>query len=151
MLYREGDRFSQGMCRFSRSLSTRQGELDRIALFIDIEGSQTEAAVDTGGAYLLCNPEIARELQLDPAEGLPIDHLYVRGQRIPGTLHKVSLTLLAEEGESLWVDVTAFVPRSGPSIEWDLPVMLGFTGCLERCRFAVDPETETFYFGAFGY
>lgn len=54
--------------------------------------------------------------------------------------------LLADEGqgESLTLDVTAFLPDD----RWNLPNMLGLTGCLERIRFAVDPANDLFYFGA---
>jgi hypothetical protein len=32
----------------------------------------------------------------------------------------------------------------------DMPSILGFYGCLERIRMAIDPVTETFYFGSTG-
>ena len=59
----------------------------------------------------------------------------------------IELRLLADEGDSLTVDATAFIP----DVEeyWgDLPTFIGLTGFLERLRFAVDPSTDTFYFGS---
>ena len=56
------------------------------------------------------------------------------------------------EGESLAIDATAFVPALTPRQQWDgeLPCVLGLRFCLERMRFAVDPQRELFYFGEFG-
>lgn len=64
-----------------------------------------------------------------------------------GSITRLSIRLLADEGDSLTVDATAFIP----DVEeyWgDLPVFIGLTGFMERLRFAVDPSTDTFYFGS---
>ena len=66
---------------------------------------------------------------------------------IRGTLHRLTLTLLAEEGADLQLDVTAFVPDAGYENVPDLPSILDLHSCLERVRFACDPATDTFYFG----
>jgi hypothetical protein len=59
--------------------------------------------------------------------------------------------LLAEEGENLAFEATAFVPEQHEEEGWsDMPSILGFYGCLERIRMAIDPVTETFYFGSTG-
>jgi hypothetical protein len=58
----------------------------------------------------------------------------------------LSVKLEATIGTSIDVDATAFVP----DVEefWgDLPSFIGLMGFLERIRFAVDPSTDTFYFG----
>jgi hypothetical protein len=39
-------------------------------------------------------------------------------------------------------------PDSKPGLLWDLPNFLGLSGFLERIRFAVDPGSNLFYFGA---
>ena len=60
----------------------------------------------------------------------------------------MSLTLSPAWGEGLTVDVTAFVPEAEFTEAWGLlPSYLGLNGCLDRLRFAVDPVTDTFYFG----
>jgi hypothetical protein len=57
------------------------------------------------------------------------------------------LRLAADEGDSIDVEITAFVPVSE---EWpaNLPSFVGLTGCMDRMRIAIDPGTELFYFGA---
>ncbi len=72
--------------------------------------------------------------------------MLVRGMRLEGEIIRMGIKLLAVRGENLTVDATAFVP----DVEeyWgDFPAFLGLTGFLERIRFAVDPNTDTFYFG----
>ena len=142
-----GECFAQGACKFSTTLSTQRDTLERIAFFIQVGSQLTEAAVDTGGAYLFCNHQLAEALELDPADALLTEELRVRGRRIPGALHRVFLNLIPDQGEGLQIDVTAFVPLAGSRGEIDMPVYLGFRGCLEWLRFAVDPVAGIFYFG----
>jgi len=108
-----------------------------------------EAVVDTGGVYLFCNPEIARRLALTPTEALSgVQTILFRGALVHGRLYRLSLTLLADEGEDVTIQTTAFVPEPEEAEHWgDMPCLLGLYGCLERLRFAVDPRTEHFYFG----
>jgi hypothetical protein len=65
-----------------------------------------------------------------------------------GRLYRLTLTLLADQGEDVMIQTTAFVPEPEEAEHWgDLPCLLGLYGCLERVRFAVDPRAELFYFG----
>jgi hypothetical protein len=52
------------------------------------------------------------------------------------------LTIVADEGESCEVEATLFVSR-----DWAYGNFVGYSGLLERIRFAVDPGTNDFYFG----
>ena len=61
---------------------------------------------------------------------------------IHGALYRVAVTIEAEEGESLDVEATVFL-----SPDWRGPNFIGYQGLLQRIRFAVDPETNLFYFG----
>ena len=145
----EDDRsFTQGNCTYQYRPAAEQAITPRIIVPIKIEGVETQAILDTGGVYLICDPQIAELLDLDPAGGLETDRLNFRGTRIGGALFRLSLTLLAQEGQSLELEVTAFVPRLEPYQLWDLPSFMGLMGCLERLRFAVDPATDTFHFGS---
>jgi hypothetical protein len=103
--------------------------------------------VDTGGLYFFCMPSIARALHLDAGQALGAQTILFRDERVRGTLHRLTLTLLAEEGEDMQLDVTAFVPDASYEGVPELPSILGLHGCLERVRFAFDPATDTFYFG----
>jgi len=123
-----------------------------VVLEIAIEGIVVEAIVDTGGVYLLCHPRLARQLDIDASQAVsPVIELLFRGVFLQGRLHRLSLTLLAEAGENLGFEATAFVPEQYEEEGWgDMPSILGFYGCLERIRMAIDPVTETFYFGSTG-
>jgi hypothetical protein len=149
--FEDGRPFSQGACKYRDRPATELETTPRIFIIVKIEGLPTETAVDTGGVYLLCNPEIAEKLHLDPASGFATDSLMIPrlGLRVAGTLHRLSLTFLAEEGKSLRLEATAFVPRLqlNKNKLRKLPSFMGLMGCLERIRFAVDPTTNTFYFG----
>jgi hypothetical protein len=119
----------------------------RLVLRVALEGLTTQAMVDTGGLYLFCMPSIARALHLDAAQALGAQTILFRDERVRGALHRLTLTLLAEDGEDMQLDVTAFVPDASYEGVPELPSILGLHGCLERARFAFDPATDTFYFG----
>jgi len=57
-------------------------------------------------------------------------------------LSRAAVTILAEDGGSLEVEATVFVPDC-----WPEPNFIGYQGLLERCCFAVDPLRRLFYFG----
>jgi hypothetical protein len=76
--------------------------------------------------------------------------ILIRGILIKGGIHRLNLTVLASEGNGLSLEVTAFVPDSSKNFGATYPAFLGYAGCLEWIRFAVDPSTETFYFGSRG-
>lgn len=48
---------------------------------------------------------------------------------------------LRVKGKSMTVEATCFV-----SAAWPGPLVIGWKGCLERMRFALDPDDEFFYF-----
>ncbi|PKO21984.1 MAG: hypothetical protein CVU38_11935 [Chloroflexi bacterium HGW-Chloroflexi-1] len=74
--------------------------------------------------------------------------MLIRSVLISGWLHHLRLIFPAVRGNDLLLDATAFVPDAGYAEVWGtLPSFLGMQGCLDRLRFAVDPVTDTFYFG----
>lgn len=104
------------------------------------QGSEVLAQLDTGAAWSVLAPDLARDLGLsagDPAR-----------MRTPlgvmdGFLVRVPFTLWADEGEDLSIDGTFFV-----SERWPLGMsFLGYSGLLDSLRFAVDPQANDFYFG----
>jgi hypothetical protein len=111
-------------------------------LRVALEGLITQAMVDTGGLYLFCMPSVAWALNLDAGQALGPQTILFRDERVRGTLHRLTLTLLAEEGEDLQLDITAFVPDAGYENVPELPSILSLHGCLERARFAFDPAEE---------
>lgn len=95
---------------------------------------------------VICPPKVSRLAGLKDVEPLERLTMLVRGMRLEGKIIRMSIKIVAFEGENLTVDATAFVP----DVEeyWgNFPAFLGLTGFLERIRFAVDPNTDTFYFG----
>jgi hypothetical protein len=146
--YPNGSVFSTGACWYRDHLIAGNTSTPRIVIRISIEGFQTQAVVDTGGVYLVCDPGIGDLLDLRPPASLGSGALIIRGSRYEGWLQRMTVEVLADRGESLPLDVTAFVPRLAAGQVWSFPSFLGLQGCLEFLRFAVDPGENAFYFGA---
>lgn len=143
-----GDPYATGATPYGYGPATNQEITPRIIITVSINDFKTSAFVDTGGIFII-TPEVALHLGLDAKTGISTPNLGWRGSSLPGVLHRVSLTLQADEGHPLTIEATAFVPQLSPYDSWpgDFPCILGMSGCLERLRFAVDPFTDTFYFG----
>jgi len=106
-------------------------------------GSVFLALVDTGAHYCILNARVAEQI-----EDLLTDHLGevdLRTARGPvrGSLYAHRIELIAEVGDDLDMGSTLFI-----SPEWQAPSFLGYTGALDRVRFAIDPEANRFYFGS---
>lgn len=148
MLYfADGQPFAQGASPYDYRSIQENRDVMRVFVPIQVEGFPVEAILDTGGLYLICTSELAREIGLNPSNSIGSDVLSIRGYRYSGRLYRVSIELMAQEGDSLLLEVTAFVPDGQSELSTQLPVFLGMQGCLERLRFAVDPATERFFFG----
>lgn len=150
LFFADGEAFAVGAMPYQYRPATRAETTPRVILTVAIGNYRTAAFVDTGGVYLLCTPPLAQRLQLDPAQGTPASrNLFWRGDSLTGVLHRLPLTFHAAEGESMTIEVTAFVPQLKPDQEWDdeLMCILGMQGCLEFMRFAIDPRSDRFFFG----
>jgi hypothetical protein len=146
--FQDGQVFSTGSSTYAYRPVTEREKSPRIFLQISIDGINTTAFLDTGAPYVVCTPEIAETLGLNLAAGVPFNNFNIRGSLLNGYLHRMMVTLLAEQGESLQVEATVFVPDLIPSQNWEnFPAILGMNGFLERIRFAVDPNQDTFHFG----
>lgn len=98
------------------------------------------ALLDTGSPCCLFNKDIMEALGFGfEAKG---DKLMTRHGRLNGTWDRLPVTLAADEGESLEIDATVFV-----SEEWQFGAFIGYGGLLERIRFGLDPQANSFYFG----
>jgi hypothetical protein len=106
------------------------------------------ALLDTGAEWSVIGGEVAEILKDEI--GLPTESFSIstRLGKISGSLHRIPISLLAEQnsGDDLTVESSVFV-----SDEWNRPIILGYRGFLERIRFALDPgvvpDEQTFYFG----
>jgi hypothetical protein len=139
-----GERFATGAVDYS---VTGNNAMTRLNLEVRVEGRRTTAIIDTGAAYVIFSPELAEEAGVDPASALIEAVLLIRGMRIKGNLHRVTLELLAVVGNNLALEVTAFIPDSTQNFGQTHPSFLGLFGCLESIRFAVDPHRQMFFFG----
>ncbi|MCY4099310.1 MAG: hypothetical protein OXF46_00135 [Rhodobacteraceae bacterium] len=115
------------------------------SIFVEIafpghENFSTYARLDPATPWVVLNNEIAENLGFSFNE--KVITLRTIGGDMKGTLERHPIELLALEGPSITIDATIFVCR-----EWQRECFLGYSGFLERIRFAVDPSTQRFYFG----
>ena len=143
-----GREFATGEARFTSRPAHTFDRLARIHLTVQIGAVHALAVLDTGGAYLVLDPVMAANV--DIGEPVHAERIAIRGFVYNGTVHRIPITIPAEAGEPLTFEATAFVPELAAGEAWPLPSYLGWQGCLERIRFAVDPRAERVYFGTAG-
>lgn len=146
LLFPGGDSFANGAIYYDYIPVTANETTNRIILPVTVESIKTQAVVDTGAPYPIISPRVARQAGLYNFPPLERITLFVRGMRLEGSVIRLNMKLVADRGEDLDVDATAFIP----DVEefWgDFPSFIGQIGFLERIRFAIDPLTDTFYFG----
>jgi hypothetical protein len=144
MLVRQnGTPFTVGRSRFLDRASGSHEPAAKIFVKIEPEslGVVILAQLDTGAPWSILEPEVADALSLLNGEGAPARISTRRGE-FDGRLQRTRLSIVADEGESLGVEATVWV-----SPEWPERSFLGYGGLLERIRFAVDPDDNSFYFG----
>lgn len=147
LTFANSDPFAIGVTDYLYEPTSRETD-NRIILLVEIEGVLAPAIVDTGAPYVVCAPDVARRIGIQHDPNLETRRLLIRGITIAGQLHRLRVTFIASEGQSLDVSATVFVPDSADEDSFgDLPSFIGLTGCLERMRFAVDPNEDRFYFG----
>lgn len=101
------------------------------------------ALLDTGAEWSVLSTEVFELLggpECDIGEEAVLSS---RFGRIKGNLARVPIRFAAGEGEDLEFIATFFA-----SPDWYGPTVLGWRGCLERMRFALDPARDLFYFSA---
>ena len=106
-----------------------------------IEGSFL-ALLDTGAHYCILNTMVADLVRDELSESLGVFSVETDRGRMQGELYRHTITLIAEEGESLDIDAVVFIPPG-----WNGPCFLGYAGAMEYARFAVNPRTNRFQFG----
>lgn len=146
LLLPNNEQFSTGRTRF---FDDAPGGVEGTAkIYVKVEpegfGAAILAQVDTGAAWSILTTEIAEAITLLNGDGEPVT-IKTRLGDMRGRLENTQLTLLADDGESLEVRATVFVSR-----DWPAGNFLGYSGLLERIKFAVDPQQNLFYFGPGG-
>lgn len=128
----------------------REGaDASRITIGLEIEENITEAIIDTGAPYVVCSPSFSKLFTPDPAKLMYAKKLLIRGVWVEGRIYRINISLLPDEGDALMIEAPAFIPNPEQEFtEGFLPrSFIGMFGCLEMIRFALDPLTETFYYG----
>lgn len=145
MLDKQGQPFTTSLTQFSDHVPGHEHEA-RIGVPIQVGAfeNQVLAVVDTAAHWCVVDKQIAEAAGFDLSDGEK-DTLSTRRGPIQGTIVRDYITLLADQGDSLRVEATIFVP-DGDCWEGQ-PSFLGYQGFLERVRFAVSPISNEFYFG----
>jgi hypothetical protein len=137
-------RFTRGRSKFSDHLPDFREPTAKVYVKIRFGGLDhtTLAQVDTGAAWSVLPPDLAKAAQVEAEAGEPTK-LSTRMGIKTGFLLRAPFVLVAEEGESLETEGTFFVPS-----DWPLGLsFLGYAGLLDSIRFALDPQANDFYFG----
>ncbi len=101
------------------------------------------AMLDTAAEWCVLPQELVAALGVHAQPEDSWVRLDSRLGRFDGFLARIPITLLADEGPDLTVNATCLICP-----DWPGPMVLGWKGCLERFRFALEPEDETFYFAS---
>ena len=144
LLWKQGSRsFATGLSRYLDSEGTETVPEARIVIPVASPSPSAEtsflAVVDTAAPWCVFRPDVV----LDHFE--PVPDRVVLSTRLGvfhGRLYRGLITLVADQGTPLDVDATVFLAP-----DWPGPNFLGYQGFLQRIRFAVDPESNLFYFG----
>ena len=123
--------------------------LSQTAIYVQVvlpihTGVSVYAFVDTGAPYCIFDTEITEALGLFPDNGERITLSTRRGSFV-GTIQRLTIRLVAEQGDSLDIDASVFITS-----DWGRGNFVGYSGFLERFRFAIDSRTNSFYFGPHG-
>ncbi len=144
LLPARGDEFLTGICDYSDFYPGRKEPLARIYVPFRAQGVDIRflGLLDTGGHFCILSPEVV-DLVGDVLSGSDEETSLLTAQgRLSGKLYRHRIELLAEEGENLDLEATVLVLS-----DWRGPSVLGYTGVLDRVRFAIDPRENRFYFG----
>lgn len=90
--------------------------------------------IDTGAQRTLLGSRLLASLGDEIGEPLEDIIMSTRLGRFRGTLHQLSVRLMAGLGSDLTVNAACVALP-----DWEGPTILGFKGFLERFRFAIDP------------
>jgi len=145
LIFSDGARFANGRADYLDHDSAAPEPSAKIFVRILPEGfdGPVLAQLDTGAAWSLFNYEIVQEMGLLGGDGEEIT-VSTRDGSVTGRLEEATLTILAQEGDSLQVIARVLVAP-----DWQGRTFLGYSGLLERIRFGLDPQANHFYFGGY--
>jgi len=101
------------------------------------------ALLDTAAEWCVLPEAYADAIGYQAHSSDPPFQLHSRLGLFSGRLCRLPLTFPAEDGEALTIQATFLICP-----DWPGPVVIGWKGCLERLRFALEPDGEALYFGS---
>ena len=143
--FRDGAPFSAGRATFFDHEPAAREETAKIFVKIEPEslGGPILAQLDTGSAWSILDRQVAEELHVLGTEGETV-RMDTRFGEIVFRLIPMRIVVLADEGDSQTVNASVCV-----SERWNGGTFLGYSGFLERLRFALDPQSNDFHFGGY--
>lgn len=119
---------------------------DRPRIYVKFRPEGTPASylalLDTGGHFCILSQEVIRLVEDQLTDSLGEMVLRTAHGPVPGELYMLRIQLVGEMGDHLGVDAVVFIAP-----DWQGPNFLGYSGMLDRLRFAIDPRFNHFYFG----
>lgn len=110
-------------------------------------GPEMQALLDTGAQWSMVGGELAHVLEAEADDEALEITLSTRLGAVAGRLHRLSITLVADEGADLLVSSSVLLAPL-----WSGPPILGYSGFLERIRFGLDPgdghDDQWLFFGS---
>jgi hypothetical protein len=139
-----GVAFTQGRAKFSDHAPGLAEPTAKVYVTVLLGQSSrpVPAQLDTGAAWSVLPPQIAREAGVTVDSNRPV-FMNTRLGIKQGYLVRTPLVFVADQGESLFTEGTFFVCPDWPEGQ----TFLGYSGLLDSIRFALDPQANNFYFG----
>ena len=133
-----------GRAQYRSNVDEPTGELlVAVQCRVGARTAKDTALIDTASPWCILPPSVA--LVLGYALDVQGDtRLHTRFGLIFGELVRLPVLFSADEGEPAEVEATWFL-----SPDWPGPMVIGWSGCLERMRFAFDPRENDFYFAEY--
>lgn len=145
MLSLAGEPFTIGRAKFLDRTTESREPTAKVFVRIKFPHSPVPqpwfAQVDTGAPWSILNRELAEALGVLDGDG-DVIVISTRLGLFTGRLERLRVALVADEGDSTEIDATFFVSR-----DWFGPNFLGYSGLLDRLRMAIDPASDSVFFG----
>jgi hypothetical protein len=107
-----------------------------------VEGQEIHGLLDTGASRCILDWETAVRAGLHQLSGR-VARRALGGNVFNGYTHELQLLLPADDGLDLVLATSVWASEAFKG-----PNLIGYGGLLEKIRFALDPQSNLFYFGA---
>jgi len=144
MLNLDGNRFTSGVATYYETDPSLGSDQTSVHIQISVNGTEqivTSARVDPATPWVILNAELNDLLGLRANRNNDIELHTLAGVK-RGSLERFPITVSAENGLPLEIEATLFVCN-----DWARGNFLGYSGFLQRFRFAIDPTSCHFHFG----